>query len=190
MKPRTYHYEQSVLLVLVLLAATLQIHALEIAHQLTPWTLCVVFASSILVMLTQQVRSMANRQKEQNDATGVRNAWMECSPKVASRALATQIIGTVLGFAQAPTWAHVLIILFAVGYEPIWRRWYRKHYPVSLSVSVEVEGLKLDGALADMVIFVRGKNATVIKDKTGVIGNDASDEIPLEELIARLMERR
>ena len=190
MKPHTYHYEQSVLLVLVLLAATLQIHALEAAHQLTLWTLCVVFASSILVMLMQQVRSMANRQKEQNNATGVRNAWMECSPKVASRALATQIIGTVLGFAQAPTWAHVLIILFAVGYEPIWRRWYRKHYPVSLSVSVEVGGLKLDGALADMVIFVRGKNAMVIKDKTVVIGNDALDEIPLEELIARLMERR
>ena len=53
-----------------------------------------------------------------------------------------------------------------------------------------MEGLKLDGALADMVIFVRGKNAMVIKDKTVVIGNDALDEIPLEELIARLMERR
>lgn len=88
-----------------------------------------IVASALLVLAAQKVRSMADRQRERNEAWGVRNAAMDCSSKVAVWAAIFQALALFVGMAAAPTEAHVGIAMY-VGAYPFWRRWYRARWPL------------------------------------------------------------
>jgi hypothetical protein len=128
--------EQTVLGALLSMAMWMQFKVLAATSELTLSSGAIVVASSALTMVAQKVRSMGDRQQEQNKLAEVAHAHMACAPRVAFWGLVLQVLGAVVSLAQAPTWAHALVAAYVAGYTPIWRRAYRRKHPATLEAPV------------------------------------------------------
>lgn len=145
---KTWVHEQAVLLALVVWATWLQLHALAAAGRLTGPAVATVLMTNASILAAQKVRSMANRQGEQNALAEVAPAHMHCAPLVARWSLIAQGLSGCASIATAPTVAHVFIALYVLGYEPVWRRFYRSRRPATLD-SASADRLGTPAALDD-----------------------------------------
>jgi len=127
--------EQSLLLAMVTAATCLQLRMLAASGRLAASAAITVLAVNASALAAQKVRSMANRQAEQNALAGVASAGMHCAPLVARWSMIAQVLSAAASIATAPTWAHVAVALFVLGYEPVWRRVYRGRRPVKADSS-------------------------------------------------------
>lgn len=126
---RIWFWEQAVLCLLLGWALAAQGLEHRARGTLGPRMAVLIVASSLLVLAAQKVRSMADRQRETNEAAGVEHAPMDCSSKVAGWATVLQGLSLFVGMASAPTEAHVAIAVYVALY-PFWRRAYRARYPL------------------------------------------------------------
>lgn len=126
---RVWFWEQLVLGALLVWAVVAQVSEQLALGRLGVRGGVLVGAWSALVLASQKVRSMADRQRERNEAAGVEHAPMDCSSKVAVWAAVLQALSLFVGMAASPTNAHVAIAIYVALY-PFWRRLYRDRYPL------------------------------------------------------------
>lgn len=123
--PPTWALEQLVLGALLFLAVALQLDALAPQHRLSARVVAGLLLSAAGTFAAQKVRSMADRQREADQAAHVIRASMSCSGRVALWGSVAQGLALASGIVAAPAWPHVAIAAYVAGY-PLWRRLYRR----------------------------------------------------------------
>jgi hypothetical protein len=123
MKIKTWMVEQAELLALVMGAVYLQG---QTGLDQRGWTLAL--ASAAMVMVSQKVRSGADRQDEQNRLMGVTPARLHCAAVMKKWGASLQVLSTLVSSATAPTWGHWLVLGWVTLY-PLRRKLYRLWKP-------------------------------------------------------------
>lgn len=133
----TWAWEQLALVLLAMNVEYWQTRKLLAAGPVTIRDVLLIMGSFGLVTAAQKVRSMADRQRERNEAAGVANAPMSCAAYVARWSLVSQVLGLFVSAATSPSWAHLLVALCVAGYVPVWRkRIYRRIWPLEPELTV------------------------------------------------------
>lgn len=150
---KTWFYEQLVLTALVALSAWLQIKQLAAIGQLNRASYTIVIGSGLLTIVSQKLRSMGNRQQEQNKLNDVKNAYMSCAGRVEFWAIVAQLLSAAVSMAQASTWAGFLVCAYVALYEPVWRKLYRRWKPADRELRrVATHQLKEEVARGPLVV--------------------------------------
>jgi hypothetical protein len=114
----TWFWEQTVLVALLALTVRYQLPASS-----TRSYFAVAF-SAFGVFVAQKVRSIADRQREANERTGVRDAPVECAVAQEKWGYYSQAFSLISSAVAVTVWPQVLVALYVAAY-PLWRHWYR-----------------------------------------------------------------